>query len=266
MALKTYIDQMNRKITISKPPKRIISLVPSLTELLFDLGLAHEIIGITKFCIHPATKTKFVPKIGGTKNFKFSVIQALKPDLIIGNKEENYQEGIEKLAENYAVWMSDILTLSDAYEAIVAIGKITQKEVESQKLIAEIQHHFRSIKPFKKTVLYLIWQNPYMAVGQNTFIDEMLKLCGFENTIKTSRYPEILAEEIQKLAPELILLSSEPYPFGEKHLSDLQGLSPKSNVILVDGELFSWYGSRLRFSADYFQELINKVHSNQQTN
>lgn len=250
---------MNREVMIAETPKRIISLVPSLTELLFDLGLEDEIVGVTKFCIYPKEKVKQLPKVGGTKKFRFDVIQALQPDLIIGNKEENYQEGIEKLAQNYPVWMSDIFTFSDAYEAISAIGQITQKEVQAEQLISEIQRSFKAIRPVKKSVLYLIWQNPYMAVGKHTFVDEMLQLCGFENAMQASRYPEISPEKIQELAPELILLSSEPYPFKEKHLFDFQKVSPKSNVILVDGELFSWYGSRLRFSGKYFQDLIDAV-------
>ena len=250
-------DQMGYKIQCPQDPQRIISLVPSQTELLFDLGLEDRIVGISKFCIHPKDKVKQYPKIGGTKKFNFEKIIDLKPDLIIGNKEENYQEGIEVLKKNYPVWVSDIVTLQDSIDMINRIGELTNTSIKADLLIDQINTKFESIQ-FKSFIkaLYLIWQRPYMVAGVGTFIHEMLPYAGFENLINETRYPELTDEEIKKYNPEYILLSSEPYPFQEKHIKTFQELCPQAKVILVDGEMFSWYGSRLRYAPEYFKNII----------
>ncbi|MEN8928556.1 MAG: helical backbone metal receptor [Flavobacteriales bacterium] len=252
------IDQMNRPVSIPKFPERIVSLVPSQTELLVNLGLSDKIVGVTKFCVHPEGLKKEKTIIGGTKNFNFDKIKALNPDLIIGNKEENYKEGIEKLEKDYPVWMSDIYNLWDALDMILAVGKITNKEKEATLLWKEINNKKNRVlennKPQKKA-LYLIWKNPYMAAGSNNYINEMMKLNGFENCCNTeeySRYTELTEKEIIKLAPKTILLSSEPFPFKEKHLEELRKLVPSAEVKLVDGELYSWYGSRIAKALDSF--------------
>lgn len=252
-------DQMGRRIALSKSPKRIISLVPSQTELLFDLGLADSIVGITKFCIHPKEKIRNISKIGGTKKFDFEKIEALKPDLIIGNKEENYPEGIEKLAQKYPVWLSDIYSLADALQMIQAIGELTHKNTEASTLCEQIQQNFSQLPKItsNKTVAYLIWQKPYMVAAKHTFIDAMLTEIGLSNIFEDKeRYPEISIAELSEKQPDYIFLSSEPYPFKEKHIFKLQNTCPKSKILLVDGEMFSWYGSRLLKSCFYFQELL----------
>lgn len=244
--------------TLSYMPRRIVSLVPSQTELLFDLGLADRIVGVTKFCVHPADRVKTKTIIGGTKNFRFDAIGQLQPDLILGNKEENYREGIEQLAENYPVWISDLYTLDDALAMIRQIGELTRTEEKANSMAAEVKTRFDNFRPAGHVrVAYLIWQNPVMVAAGNTFIDDMLTRCGFANVFgELSRYPEISAPQLRQAAPEWILLSSEPFPFSENHVAYFQQLCPQSRVVLVDGELFSWYGSRLLQSADYFKKLI----------
>lgn len=257
-----FTDQLQNTIFLAEKPKRIISLVPSQTELLFDLGLENEVVGLTKFCIHPAGKVKSKTKIGGTKNFNFEAIDALQPDLIIGNKEENYQEGIEKLAQKYPVWMSDIFTLEGALEMIRKVGELTGKAESANVIVAEIEAGFIALpKPKAKiSAAYFIWKDPYMAVGSNTFINDMLLRCGFENVFANAeRYPEIGREMLQKSKPELILLSSEPYPFQEKHFQEFQELLMEAKIKIVDGEMFSWYGSRLLKAPAYFQQLISEL-------
>ncbi len=258
-----FIDQLNRKVEINFPPKRIISLVPSQTELLYDLGLDDEVVGQTIFCIHPHNKHQSKPRIGGTKKLNFDKIAELKPDLIIGNKEENDQLQIEELMKLYPVWMSDIKTLGDALNMIERVGELVNKKDNALKISIEIKNNFTqlthhlSLLTFHSQVktLYLIWREPYIAVGKNTFIDDMLKRCGFENVVNEPRYPEITINKLQLLNPELILLSSEPYPFKQKHIDELKTICPNSKVILVDGELFSWYGSRLLESVAYFKNI-----------
>lgn len=250
-----FIDQLGRSIFLPNLPERIVSLVPSQTELLVDLGLEESLVGITKFCVHPTHLRKVKTIVGGTKNYRFDVIESLNPDLIIGNKEENDQKGIEKLAESYPVWMSDIFDLNDSLRMIADLGKILGRESKALEIVVKIEASFAEATPYKGTCVYLIWENPKMATGQNTFVDSMLSLAGFENVIHSTRYPEITEAELIELAPEYLLLSSEPFPFEEKHVSLFKNLLPNSKVCLVDGEQFSWYGSRLLNAAAYFKRL-----------
>lgn len=236
---------MGREVKFHFPAKRIISLVPSQTEFLIDIGAS--LVGRTKFCIHPADKIQDIPNIGGTKNFRFEKIKELQPDLIIGNKEENYQEGIESLAKDFPVWMSDIYTLKDSFNMMASIGSLCDLKVVAKSIIEECRVALEKVKNTKKgSVLYLIWQNPWMAAGKNTFIDHMLHFLGYGNVIKTDRYPKLSESEIAELNPDYIFLSSEPFPFKEKHLNLVRSLWPQADCQLVDGELYSWYGSRLK--------------------
>jgi len=254
----TITDQMNRRVAVPFPPRRIVSLVPSQTELLFDLGLVEQVVGVTKFCIHPAEARQRATVVGGTKNFNFDKIAALQPDLIIGNKEENYQEGIEELAAQFPVWMSDISTLAEAQDMIRRVGLICGRKEKAEVMAAKINESFQALPQPTELVpaAYFIWRKPYMVAGAGTFIDEMLRRAGFGNVFDSfTRYPEITPEQLQAAAPQRILLSSEPYPFGEKHVAEFQMLCPKAEIQIVDGELFSWYGSRLLHSAAYFRTL-----------
>ena len=254
----TVTDQLGRRVAVSFPPRRIVSLVPSQTELLFDLGLGEKVVGVTKFCIHPAEARARATVIGGTKNFDFEKIAALKPDLILGNKEENYQSGIEQLAAQYPVWLSDINNLPEALDMIRRVGFIVGAKEQAEALAAEIGASFAALPARKPAVpvAYFIWKKPYMAAATGTFINDMLHRAGFANAFAhLGRYPEITAGQLAEAAPQRIFLSSEPYPFGEKHLAEFQALCPGATVEIVDGELFSWYGSRLRASAGYFSQL-----------
>lgn len=258
MLQKAFSDMLGREVVLNFPPNRIISLVPSQTELLYDLGLKDKIVGQTKFCIHPTIEFNNAVKIGGTKQVKYDLIDALKPDLIIGNKEENTREIIETLSLKYPVWVSDIFTIEDNYQMIESIGDLCHVENKAQALIKEIKHSFNQL--YKKNIgncLYLIWKNPYMAAGENTFINEILKKAGFQNVLgKNSRYPELTENEIVALNPQYILLSSEPFPFKDKHIESLQLLLPNTIIKLVDGEMFSWYGSRIRLAPNYFKQML----------
>jgi len=250
-----YKDQMGHRVLLEKRPERIISLVPSQTEYLVDVGLEEQLVGITKFCIHPAGLKRKKTLIGGTKNFHFDKIEALKPDLIIGNKEENYQEGIEQLSSQFPVWMSDIYDLEGALEMMALLGEISKNEARSKEIISKIRGGFERDFAYKGTAVYLIWQEPLIAVGSHTFVDDLLRRVGFTNLVQKARYPEISQEEIQTMNPDVLLLSSEPYPFSTKHQAAYQKMFPKTKVQLVDGEMFSWYGSRLLKAVDYFTAL-----------
>lgn len=258
----TSVDQLGNTVTVQYPVKRIISLVPSQTELLFDLGLREEVVGMTKFCVHPAVWLKEKTIIGGTKKFDFEIIDSLQPDLIIGNKEENYLAGIEQLTSKYPVWMSDIENLPQALTMIKQVGELVNRPSESLTIVKQIESLFLHLPSFEETkALYLIWRKPWMATGTNTFIHDMLVRLKFVNAIQQSRYPELTDACIRELNPDVILLSSEPFPFEEKHIDELRALCPQAKIILVDGEMFSWYGSRLQYSPAYFHELYERVNS-----
>jgi ABC-type Fe3+-hydroxamate transport system substrate-binding protein len=251
-----FTDQLGNVISLVSTPQRIVSLVPSQSELLFDLGLDKQIVGVTKFCIHPAKALKEKTIIGGTKKFDFEIIDRLKPDLIIGNKEENYKEGIGQLTKKYPVWMSDIYSLDDSLDMMRKIGRICNRTEEADAIITKIELAFQLIKVKESIrVLYLIWRKPWMAAGRETFISSMIETIGWKNAVEDSRYPEMSERDIERLQPDAILLSSEPYPFKEKHLAELKQLSPSSKIILVYGEMFSWYGSRLIKAPEYFNSI-----------
>lgn len=260
-SITNILDQMGRMVNLPTSTQRIISLVPSQSELLYDLNLGDRVVGITKFCIHPKRWHQEKTRVGGTKNVDFAKIRQLKPDLIIGNKEENNQEDITKLAELYPVWMSNISNLNDAKKMIATLGDITNEQVSAQRIINTVNIEFENLQPIRsfKNALYLIWKAPYMCAGTDTFIDDMLSSCGFKNVITSQRYPQLSSDDIMALHPHYIFLSSEPYPFSEKHIHELKELSPQAEIILVDGEMFSWYGSRIQFAPSYFQSLIARL-------
>ena len=255
-----YKDHLNNIIRLESTPSRIISLVPSQTELLHYLGLEDEVVGITKFCIHPDEWFISKPRVGGTKNASLEKITALQPDLIIGNKEENDFDNIKAIQENYAVWMSDICDLDDAYKMIEDVGVICDRELQASQLIDQIKEGFallNTVSKKHKKCLYFIWNDPSLVAGKNTFIDDMLEKCGFENLMKGERYPEVI--NFEDYNPDFVLLSSEPYPFKEKHIEQFKKYYPNAKVVLVDGEMFSWYGSRLLHSPKYFIELLKSI-------
>lgn len=256
---KIYIDQMNQTVRLEEIPRRIVSLVPSQTELLYDLGLKDEVVGITKFCIYPEHWFHSKTRIGGTKQLNLERIESLKPDLIIGNKEENTQEDIEALKKIAQVWMSDIYNLDDAYNMISEIGEMVGKADIAKSLVSEIHVNFAHLPkaPFSKSVLYFIWQDPFYVAGKNTFIDAIITECGLQNYCTDDRYPEWKIDITKQ--PDYIFLSSEPFPFKEEHVKIMQKLFPKSKVFIVDGEMFSWYGSRLKLAPAYFKSLLNNL-------
>jgi ABC-type Fe3+-hydroxamate transport system substrate-binding protein len=240
-------------------------VVPSQTELLYDLGLKNQIVGLTKFCVEPQeleTETQkwfeLKNKIGGTKNIDIEKVKSLSPHIIIANKEENDKDQIESLRKDFIVYTSDVYDLKSSLEMIAHVGQLTKTEFEAQSIISKISLNFKEIQfpAIKKTAIYFIWKNPYMTVGGDTFIHQMIEAAGFMNvTSNKNRYPIIDIDEIKELNPEVILLSSEPFPFKEKHIAEFQEMLPKALIYIVDGQKFSWYGSHLIQSPLYFNDL-----------
>lgn len=262
-----YTDQIGNSISLPAPPKRIVSVVPSQTELLYDLGLDSEVVGITTFCVHPKHWRKTKTGVGGTKKLNLEKIRSLKPDLIIANKEENLQGEIEFLQKEIPVWTSNISTLEEALQMIESIGQMTGKENASLKIQNDIREQFSILKISGNTnnliinrLAYFIWIDPLMCAGPATFIGHLLKFCGFENILgEVERYTELTDEQLIAKDPQIIFLSSEPYPFKEKHIEHFRKLCPTARIMLVDGEMFSWYGSRLLYAPAYFGRLLDNL-------
>jgi ABC-type Fe3+-hydroxamate transport system substrate-binding protein len=264
-----FRDQIGKTVTLTHfPPRRIVSLVPSQTELLFDLNLEKEVAGITKFCVHPASMFNIKPRVGGTKTVDLSRVRKLSPDLIIANREENVKEQVEALAEEFPVWTSDIKNLGDSLEMIKSLGRLTGREQKALEIAEGIRTGFSDFRLWldareKRSglkVAYFIWRKPWMSTGVDTFIHTMLAECGFTNVFShLDRYPEITPGMLKEADPDLILLSSEPYPFSEKHFAEFHETCTDAEIRLVDGEIFSWYGSRLLKAPEYFKKLLSEI-------
>lgn len=258
---RKIVDQMGKMVEVKSTISSIVSLVPSQTELLVDLGLRDRLVGVTKFCVHPKGLKQEITQVGGPKSLKMEVIRQLNPDVIIGNKEENLESEITQLAKEFPVWMSDIYTLEDALNMQLQIGEMCGVKNQAIALNQQIQKSFKQFENYNfqlpMSVTYLIWKDPFMAVGKYTFIDEMLTKIGLKNSVKVERYPEI---DLSKVESDFVFLSSEPYPFKEKHKQALESAYPNLKFMLVDGEYFSWYGSRLKDAPNYFKEVLSAIN------
>jgi len=261
-AARSFYDQTGRCVTLRRPPRSIISLVPSQTELLFDLGVGDRVAGVTSFCIHPREECARKTVIGGPKTIDMAAIDAIKPDLIIANREENDKDQVTALSRKYPVWISDIETIESALEMIRSVGDIVGTERTADDLVRAVRRDMYSFEQLGLSALYVIWKEPLMTAGGKTFIDAMLTLCGFENVVNDiPRYPVVDDEEVKRRNPAVIFLSSEPYLFTDADVSEFERRFPGRMVMPVDGEIFSWYGSRLRHAAAYFGTLRTQVIS-----
>jgi ABC-type Fe3+-hydroxamate transport system substrate-binding protein len=251
-------DGLGCEVSLPGPARRIVSLVPSQTELLYDLGLDAEVVGITRFCVHPPHWRRTKTRIGGTKDVRVERVRSLSPDLVIANREENVQEQVEAIRGFCPVWTSDVNDLAGALEMIRSIGRLTGKAAEAGRMAHSIEDAFTAFRRVEGSVrtAYLIWKDPWMAVGGDTFIHDMMQRCGFINVFADRpRYPVTTLSELSESGVGLVLLSSEPYPFRERDLEAVRREIPGAEARLVDGEMFSWYGSRLRESVHYLFDM-----------
>jgi iron complex transport system substrate-binding protein len=248
-------DHLNREVALPTAPQRIVSLCPSITETLYDLGLGEKIVGRTRFCIHPMPAVKQATRVGGTKQINFERLHALQPDLIIAEKEENTPEMVARLAQDYPVFVTDVVDLPSALRMIRDLGQLTGSRTQADPLASRIEAGLVQLRGIWSPLrtLYLIWQNPYMGVGSPTYIHSLLTHLGLHNLLagRQSRYPQLTLEAMQAIDPELLLLSSEPFPFDESHVAALSRHFPRAQVARVDGEMFSWYGSRMERAMGY---------------
>lgn len=237
-------------------PVRLVSLVPSTTETLFALGRGDDLVGYTRFCVHPQDKVTSEKWIGGTKNPKVDKIIALAPDMVLANREENRREDIEALeGAGIPVWVAEPRTVAEAIDDIRKVGIVVGRSDEGHHLAEDLQGIMSTDRngTSPQTVAYLIWRDPYMVAGEETFITNMLAQGGFRNPF-VGRYPEVTLNDLHTV--DRIFLASEPFPFAEKHRDELIALGiPAAKIQLVDGELLSWHGVRLREGLPYVRRL-----------
>ena len=244
-------DMLGRSLAVPEKPVRIISLCPSQTETLFDLGLGDRIVGTTRYCVHPKELTQKTVRVGGTKKIDLALVRSLHPDLIVAEKEENPREMVEELSQIAPVYVTDVTDFHSALKMIDCLGRLTGASAEAGKIQGEIQEQWGALPRFEKPlrVAYLIWRKPWMMVGPGTYIGSLLQEAGLSlvrGGQSSSRYPEITEKELIAARPEIVFLSSEPFPFRDVHVQEIQALLPEARVLLTDGELWSWYGSRMR--------------------
>ena len=256
------LDQLGNTVTLERKPRRIVSLVPSQTEFLWDIGLRDELVGVTRFCVHPPNLKDRVRLVGGTKKLNLETIRTLDPDLIVANKEENDQEQINALQRSYPVYVSDVSTFDDAYRMMSDLGRITGRTAEAEAMETRIREVVNASRDLfsRERVAYFIWSRPYMFAGGNTFIDHVLTHIGLVNVAGGhDRYPQLEMEDLRNAHPAFCFLSSEPYPFNEKHVRSVSETLPGTKPVLVDGEIFSWYGSRLLNLHTYAMDLKSRM-------
>jgi len=266
--MSTIKDQLGREIVLKSTPKRIVSLVPSQTELLCDLALESELVGITKFCVHPFQLKSTKKIVGGTKKVNYDKIKALNPDFILCNKEENSYDLLPELEKIAPTYFSDVNTIQDSIDLILRLGSIFNRRTESDNLAHKIEFKLNDFKKFIKDkpirrVAYFIWAKPWMVVGNETYINEMLALNKFQNIYANmSRYPKVEINKIRHEGdPDIVILSSEPFPFKDEHAMEIATFTNRSITLFGDGEMFSWPGSRMLLAFDYFKELHKKLES-----
>lgn len=251
-----FIDQINRTIRLEQKPSRIVSLVPSQTQYLHFLKMEDRVVGITKFCIHPKEWFLTKERVGGTKNVNVEKVKALKPDLIIANKEENTLSDIEQLMPVAPVWISDVNTKEDAFNMMLSIGEMVGELEEATAIVDRIKSQLSAFQNIKEqfSFLYFMWKDPYFTVGKETFIDSWLSEFGGVNLQEKTRYPEY--DFTEKHIPDVVLISTEPFPFSKEHFSFFQEKFQQSKIVLVDGEMASWYGNKMEEATTYFLNLL----------
>lgn len=255
--MKTFIDQIGRTVRMPVfPPKRIVSLAPAITETIYHLELGQQVVGRTRFCVHPQAEVEQAMNVGGTKDMKIERIKALDPHLIIAEKEENTKEMVEELERHFPVYVFEIQTIEDALTMIKDLGTITNRSRQAHQTIRTITKAFTTIAQMKTArAAYVIWQNPLMVVGGDTYINNLLKHLGFINPFENheGRYPEITQAQLKEAKLDYLFLATEPFPFSEKERKIYQDILPGVQTEIIDGEMF-WYGSRMIKAAQYFKE------------
>jgi len=259
-------DDVGRAVILAQAARRIVSLVPSLTETLFALGCADALVGVTRYCTEPAGAVDQIERVGGTKNPDVRRIAELRPDLVLLNAEENRKQDFETLAQaGLTLFVSYSHRARDVPDLLRRLGELTARLEEAAHLAIEIRNALAAMEParYRPRVFCPIWKNPWMSFNLDTYADDMLWCAGGENVCRNRapRYVEVTLEEMAAEMPEVILLPDEPYVFSEKDLSALAALHStpayqRGRVHFIDGKALSWYGPRTAPALHYLGERL----------
>ncbi len=260
---RQFTDHLGRAVNIDRPLRRIVSLCPSITQTLFALSAGDRLIARTRYCIHPQPDVQVVPAMGGTRTIDVQRIASLQPDLVLADKEENPRDAVEALAERFPTFVVDVRSFDHALQTVRDLGALTENSAHADAMVGAIQQAFNRLDPVRPPLptACLIWRDPFMAAGGDTFINAMLQTCGLRNVCVSlpGRYPELSADHLASLQPRLVLLTSEPYPFLPTHIEELQEMIPAASILLVDGRMLAFYGSSMIEAAGYLKDLLRRV-------
>jgi iron complex transport system substrate-binding protein len=256
-------DDLGRAVDVPRAPRRVVSLCPSTTETLFALGLGDgRLVGRTDWCRHPRGRVEALASVGGTKKVRSERVAALDPDLIVAVREENDREQIESLAATWPVFVLDPVDVESAIQGVDRLGDVVGAGEIANRLATRIRAAFADLpRAPSLRVAYLIWRKPWMVVGKDTYVDDVLRRLGLVNVGADleGRYPETDAAALRRARVELLLASSEPFPFDASYFEELRTLVPEAAPVLVDGEAFSWHGARMLEAAVAFRELVPRL-------
>ncbi|PYN37171.1 MAG: hypothetical protein DME01_05645 [Candidatus Rokuibacteriota bacterium] len=263
-------DASGVAVDLARPPRRIVSLVPSITETLCALGLADALVGITVYCVEPHAIVSGKTRIGGEKNPDLEKIRRLEPDLVIANIEENLRDHVETLRSwSIPVWVTYPRTVAEGIQLIADLGAVTSTEARAAEILGQIEPLYdRVVSAAARrppvAVFYPIWRGPYMTINRDTYIHDMLRVCGARNVFaeRPERYPTVTLDEMAARRPAVILLPDEPFRFRRAHLADFAGYVDVpavrgGRIHLVDGKPFSWHGPRIAEALRALPRLID---------
>ena len=265
-----YVDALEREVRLKSAPRRVVSLVPSLTEALFAFGLGDSVVGVTNFCVEPRDAVAGKTKVGGTKTLDVPRVLALEPDLVVASAEENRKEDIQALVrEGLKVYVTLPTTVAGALDllaelaAMTGAGKKAGRIVDgAKKALAQVRKANEGRPPVR--TFCPIWRNPWMTVGPGTYMHDFITVCGGVNIFewRHERYPRVELREVAEKDPQVVLLPDEPYRFGPAHVSEIAGLRSisavrENRIYLLEGRHLCWYGPRIAGGLRYVSALLN---------
>lgn len=267
----SYVDALGRTLEVKSPPRRIVSLVPSLTEALFVLGVGEAVVGVSDFCVEPREAVAAKTKVGGTKALDVARVLSLRPDLVVASAEENRREDIRALVQaGLPVFVTLPTTVAGAIDLLEQLAGMTGAVEAGARVVAEARETLAGVEAANEgrqpvRTFCPIWRNPWMTIGPDTYMHDFVTVCGGDNVfgLRHERYPRVQLSEMAERDPEVVLLPDEPYRFEFKHVSEISAFREVSavrdgRIYLLEGKHLCWYGPRIAGSLRYVSGLMGE--------